>query len=110
MRMPLAVAAVTVIVGLLGAGAGVAAKPTYGCGPGFNLGAYRFSDYLLLPRTKAAIDQGLVTEEIILGGLSFVDRNTNGVVCVQLSEGFEVSSKPFVQYMYNIVDDNASTP
>jgi hypothetical protein len=88
----------------------VAAKPGYGCAPGFDLGAYTFSHYLLLPRTKAAIDAGLIDEATVLAGLTRADKNGNEVVCVQLSLGFEVSSAPFVPYAYNIVDDNASTP
>src|ERR671935_49141 len=83
-----------------------ATNASYGCPPGFDLGAYTFSDYLQLPRTQAAIDAGLIDETMILAALSSVDHNGNGVVCVQLSQRFEVSSKPFGQYMYNIVDDN----
>jgi hypothetical protein len=107
--MPFAVAAVTVIVGFIGTGAAVAEKPSYGCAPGFNLGAYTFSDYLLLPRTEAAIDAGLVDEPTLLAFLAQLDRNGNEVVCVQESQGYDVSAKPFVQYKYNVVDDNAST-
>jgi hypothetical protein len=110
MLMRFAIAAVAAIVGLVSAGLAGATKPNYGCPPGFDLGAYTFSDYLQLPRTQAAIEAGLIDGAFVLAGLSSIDRNANGVVCVQLSQGYEVSSKPFGQYMYNVVDDNASTP
>ena len=95
---------------LAATGAATGGKPSYGCPPGFNLGAVSFADYLELERTAAAIDDGLVTEEAILGGLGSVDKNGNGVVCVQLSRGKIEGNNPFGEYFYNIVDDNASTP
>lgn len=64
------------------------------------------TEYLALERTRAAIEAGLVTEEQILAALDAADRNDNGRVCVQLSEGFERAS--VASYFYNVVDDNAS--
>ena len=66
------------------------------------------SEYLLLPRTAAAIEAGLVDEELILAGFAQVDSNGNGVVCVQLSQGLEQTERPFGQYMYNLSDDNSA--
>ena len=94
-----------------GAGVAEADKPSYGCPPGFDLGAYTFEQYLQLPRTVAAINAGLIDAETVLAGLSArFDHNGNEVVCVQLPLGFEVSSRPFGQYLYNVVDDNSSVP
>ena len=84
-------------------------KPSYGCGQGFNLGALTYDQYLLLPGTQAAIDQGLVSEDRIRAGLMRVDHNNTGVVCAQSVPGWQISNKPFAVYMYNVVDDNAST-
>ncbi len=95
----------------LGEGPAVSAsEPSYGCGTGFNIGRVDFTTYLALPRTAAAIDEGLVSQEVVLSGLMKFDHNGNEMVCVQLSHGFEVSNKPFGQYMYNVVDDSASVP
>jgi hypothetical protein len=105
-----AVAAAAAAGALVGAGVIEGAKPSFGCGPGFDLGAVTFSEYLQLPRTQAAIDAGLTDAAGVLAVLERVDKNENEALCVQLSHGFEVSSKPFAQYLYNIVDDNASTP
>jgi hypothetical protein len=99
--------AVGAILAPLGASAG---KPSYGCPSGMNLGSQTFQEYLGLPRTQAAISDGLATTQDILASLARVDKNGNGSVCVQLSEGFVVSSGPFVTYFYNLSDDNASVP
>jgi hypothetical protein len=50
--------------------------------------------------------------EGILAGASFYDKNGNGVVCVQLSNGFETwaDARPLGEYLYNVVDDASSAP
>src|SRR3954470_12801966 len=89
--------------------AALAAKPATGtCPPGFNLGPVARSDYAGLPRSAAAIEAGLTDEAGILAGFDHFDKNANGVVCVQLSVGFETNNRPFGQYFYNLVDDTAS--
>ena len=99
------------VAALVGAGIAEADKPSYGCPPGFNLGAYTFEEYLQLPRTVAAINAGLVDAETVLAGLGArFDHNANEVVCVQLSHGFETNSRPFGDFIYNVADDNASVP
>jgi hypothetical protein len=100
-----ALAAVLAPLGAAGSG-----KPSYGCPPGFNLGSVTFAEYLALPRNQAVISDGLGTAEQILAGVSSIDQNANGSVCVQLNHGLEVSSAPFAAYMYNVIDDNASVP
>ena len=103
--------AAALVAALVGAGSAQADKPSYGCPPGFNLGAYTFEEYMQLPRTVAAIDAGLVDAETVLAGLAArFDQNANEVVCVQLSHGFETNSRPFGEFFYNVADDNASVP
>ena len=82
-----------------------AGKPSYGCSPGFNLGALTVDQILALPRSQAAIKAGVVDEAGIRAG---VDKNGTGRVCVQLSNGLATSSRPGGQYFYNLVDDNSS--
>jgi len=88
--------------------AAMADKPSYGCGPGFDLGSQTFESYLTLPRTQAAINDGLATAQDILDGLAVIDKNGDGSVCVKLNHGFEVSSRPFAAYLYEVSDDNAA--
>ena len=101
---------VAILVAAVAPGSASASKPGYGCGAGFNLGALSYQQYLLLPGTQAALDQGLASEEGILGGLTHFDHNGNGVVCVQSVPGWLISNKPFATYLYNVVDDNSSAP
>jgi hypothetical protein len=58
------------------------------------------TELLELPRNQAVISDGLGTAEQILAGVSPIDQNANGSVCVQLSHGLEVGSAPFGTYMY----------
>jgi hypothetical protein len=114
-RTRLTITVVIASVGMVAAGAAPsvarANKPSYGCSPGMNLGAYTISDYMQLPRTAAAVDQGLVSADAIIAALSTkVDKNGDQVVCVQLSQGKQVNNQPFGEYLYNVVDDEASTP
>ncbi|HEX7309775.1 MAG TPA: hypothetical protein VF232_01235 [Gaiellaceae bacterium] len=95
---------------LLPTGAFGDGKPGYGCPPGFNLGALTFDEWIALPRTQAAIEAGLTTADDVRAGLAASDKNGNGMVCAQLSHGFEVNNRPLGQYFYNLSDDNASKP
>jgi hypothetical protein len=113
LRLVLTASAVAAVTALTPTTAS-ADKPGYGCPPGFNLGAHALTaeDYASLPRSQAAIDAGLIDVEGILAGASFYDKNGNGVVCVQLSNGFETwaDARPFGEYLYNVVDDASSAP
>jgi hypothetical protein len=108
MRLAVATAGCALAAVLAPLGAAESGKPSYGCPPGFNLGSVTFAEYLALPRTQAGINDGLATPEQILAALAPIDHNANGSVCVQLSHGGEVNSRPFAEYIYNVVDDNAS--
>jgi hypothetical protein len=102
------VCALAVALAPVAAGAG-AGKPGYTCPPGFNLGANNLVQYLQLPRTQAAIADGLTTEEEVATGFAAKDRNGDGYLCVQLSEGFQKNG-PYSVYYYNVTDDDASVP
>jgi hypothetical protein len=65
-------------------------------------------DYGSLPRSQAAIAAGLIDLAGILAGVSSVDKNADGLVCVQVPPGFDVGAYPLLQYFYNVVDNNAS--
>jgi hypothetical protein len=109
-RLAIATASCSVLAALGPFGAAEGGEPSYGCPPGFNVGSVTLEEYVVLPRSQAAIDAGLATPEEILAGVAPLDKNGNGSVCVQLSHGLEVSSAPFAAYLYNVVDDNASVP
>lgn len=85
-----------------------ASKPSFGCPPGFNLGALSAEQILKLPRSQAAIAAGVVDEAGIRAGVASVDKNGTGRVCVQLSNGLVTGNRPNGQFFYNLVDDNAS--
>ena len=85
-----------------------ASKPSYGCPSGFNLGALTPDQIVALPRSQAAIADGVVTADRIRAGAASVDKNANGLVCVQLSNGLLTGKRPNGQYFYNLVDDNSS--
>ena len=84
-------------------------KPRNTCPPGFNLGAKNVAEYLQLPRTQAAIADGVTTAEEVAASFAAKDRNGDGYECVQLSEGFQKNG-PYSVYFYNVTDDNASVP
>jgi hypothetical protein len=90
-------------------GSAAAATPSGGCGTGFDLGPVTIDEAVALPRTQAAIAAGLISESDARAGYAGFDANGNGVICAQLPHGFEVSSRPFGQYFYNFVDDNAAS-
>jgi hypothetical protein len=86
----------------------VAGKPTSTCPPGFNLGAVTFEEYLQLPRTQAALNDGIIDEPTLLAGLSSFDRNGNRILCVQRNTGLDQTARPLGGYLYNVIDDNVS--
>ena len=102
-----AVVAALVMVAAPGA-AQAASKPSFGCSPGFNLGALTTDQILALPRSQAAIAAGVVSEAGIRAGVASVDKNGTGRVCVQLSNGLVTGNRPNGEFFYNLVDDNAS--
>jgi hypothetical protein len=85
-------------------------KPNNGCPPGFNLGPVTIDQAVALPRSQAAMNAGLITEDQLRFSYTGFDRNQNSTICAQLSHGFEVNSRPFGEFFYNFADDNASVP
>jgi hypothetical protein len=85
-----------------------AAKPSFGCPAGFNLGALNVEQILRLPRSQAAIRDGVVSEAGIRSAVAGVDKNGTGRICVSLSHGLVTNNRPGGQYFYNLVDDNSS--
>jgi hypothetical protein len=100
-----------VVAAALAATAGAQGKPSQGCAPGFDLGEVTFEEFVALPRTVAAIADGLITESAVLDHLPSVDRNGDGLVCVQDTPGAAHSNTASLwQYLYNHTDNNASKP
>jgi hypothetical protein len=87
-----------------------AAKPRNTCPPGFNIGPVTIDEAVALPRSQAALDAGLTTEDELRSFYTSVDRNQTGTICAQLSHGFEVTNRPMGEFFYNFADDNASVP
>jgi hypothetical protein len=84
----------------------------YGCPPAFDLGGLTLSESFGLPRIQAGLVAGAYTAEDHIAVFNSVDHNANGVVCFKdvaaLNDGAADASG--WQYLYNLVDDNASVP
>ena len=89
-----------------GQGAG---KPSYGCSAGFELGSLTFEQAADLPRSRAAVDAGLVDRATLIVTYAGFDANGNGLICGKLQPGFTHAAKPFAAYLYNFTDDNSSS-
>jgi hypothetical protein len=107
-RVVTAIAGCAVLATAGAAPAAQAAKPSFGCAPGFNLGRLTLDQVIALPRTQAAIAAGVVSEAALRAGFPSIDRNGTGAICVQLSNGLQTSNRPNGQFFYNFVDDNSS--
>jgi hypothetical protein len=103
-----AIAAALILVAVPAGASAAPGKPAYGCPPGFNLGALTADQILQLPRSQAAMADGVVSEAGIRAGVAGVDKNGTGRVCVSLSHGLVTNSRPGGEYFYNLVDDNSS--
>jgi hypothetical protein len=84
----------------------------YGCPPAFDLGGLTLPESFGLPRIQAGLAAGAYTAEDHIAVFNSVDHNDNGVVCFKdvaaLNDGAADASG--WQYLYNLVDDNASVP
>jgi hypothetical protein len=84
----------------------------YGCPPAFDLGGLTLPETLTLPRIQAGLAAGAYTVDDHTAVFNSVDHNDNGVVCFKdiaaLNDGAADASG--WQYLYNLVDDNASVP
>jgi hypothetical protein len=107
-KIILATLAVALMVFALPQGAS-AAKPSNGCGPGFDLGAITLAEALLLSNVQAGLADGVFDVADLTAGFESGDRNNDGLICFQ---SFPTNASPasLLQYFYNIVDNNASVP
>jgi hypothetical protein len=85
-------------------------KPSYTCPPGFDLGGLTVEQALQLPRIQAGLVAGVYTEEDLAAFYDNADGNGNGVICFQSIPPVETNPASGWQYLYNIVEDNASVP
>ena len=97
-RIAAATGACALVAVLAATGASGQGKPASTCPPAFG-GPLTFEQHLALPRTQAALEAGLVTVGDLQAAFSSIDRNANGLICVQLPHGFEVARAPFINYM-----------
>jgi hypothetical protein len=92
--------------------AAAARRAGSGCPPAFDLGGLTLAESVALPRIQAGLAAGAYTEEDHIAVFNSVDHNANGVVCFKdvaaLNDGANEASG--WQYLYNLVDDNASVP
>jgi hypothetical protein len=85
-------------------------KPSYGCGPGFDFHV-TLAQAAALPKSQKAIDDGLTTLDDLLALYRGYDKNGNGMLCMQEPPGWvDAAQRPLVEYLYNFVDDAASSP
>ena len=108
----LTAACLLVLSGALLSPAVAGGQAGYSCPPAFDLGGLTLAESFGLPRLQAGLAAGAYTEEDHVAVFTSVDHNDNGVVCFKdvaaLNGGAGEASG--WQYLYNLVDDNASVP
>ena len=110
MRMKILAAMATAVLILLAAPqSAFAAKPSFGCSRGFDVGAVTLTQFLDLPRHQAGLEAGAFDEEFLLSVFSQFDHNGDGVVCLKDVAALN-GGVAFWPYVYNLTDDNASVP
>jgi hypothetical protein len=110
-----ALATVAVCAALLGvtivaASASANGRPEVICPEGFNLGALTLEERLQLPKVHAGLEAGVYTVEDIIAVTEFLDRNDNGLLCIQdITQRTENAAEASGwAYLANAVDDNAA--
>jgi hypothetical protein len=83
-------------------------KPSYTCPPGFDLGGLTVEQALQLPRIQAGLAAGVCTAEDLAAFYDSADANGNGIICFQSIPPVETNPASGLQYVYNVVEDNAS--
>jgi len=104
----LALSTALVLAAVVAASAAASGKPGYTCSRGFT--AVTPDGAVGLPRTQAAIADGLISASDALLAYDAIDANGTGVICVKLPHGWEVGGGPFSKYYYEFSDDIASVP
>lgn len=109
MRLKLAALSMGLAFVAFTAPAGADGKPMKACPAGFNLGALTFAKILQLPKLQAALAAGVTTLERVQEVHAFVDKNSNGVLCVQdIAQRGKASPVSGSLYAVVLVDDNAT--
>lgn len=103
----------TVFLGLALVGsaapAGGAEQPVKACPAGFNLGAMTAEERLQMPKLQAALADGVTTIEQVQALDAFLDKNGNGVLCVQdIPQRGNAAPASGSLYAVILVDDNAA--
>jgi hypothetical protein len=80
--------------------------PQLGCPPAFDLGALTFPQFLELPKIQAGLAKGVYDEGSLAALFSVIDKNGDGMICVQTSEN-QPNPAAGWQFQYNSVDNNA---
>lgn len=89
-----------------------AGKPSSTCPPAFDLGGLTLEQALQLPNSQAGLAAGFYDEESVAAVFDTVDANDDGVICFQTIPASGATPNPASnwQYLYNVVDNQASVP
>jgi hypothetical protein len=109
MRRAVVVMVVTALAVSLAPQSALAAKPSRGCPPSFDLGGLTLELALQLPNIQAALADGVDTIEGLTAAFETLDINGDGIVCFQ-SYSSNANEMTLQQYAYNAADNNASVP
>jgi hypothetical protein len=109
-RRTLTTLALVVLAVLLVPHSAFASKPSRTCPPGFDLGGLTVEQALQLPRIQAGIAAGQYTEADLDAFYDAEDSNGDGVLCWQSIPPVDTNPASGWQYLYNVVDDQASVP
>ena len=110
MRSKSLVVFVMVIAVVAGAATASAAEPVDGCPGGFNLGALTAEERLQLPQLQAALADGVTTLDAVQAVDAFIDKNGNGVLCVQdIAQRSNAAPQSGSQYAVILIDDTAAS-
>ena len=111
LRLTVVTAVAVLATTLLAASASAQGKPSYGCPPSFDF-YVTTQEAAELPRSQAAIDDGLISEaDLIAVYQTRFDKNGNNMLCVQEVPGWVPErAEKRAEYFYNFIDDSSSSP
>jgi hypothetical protein len=81
----------------------------YGCPPSFGVGAVTLQQFIDLPRHQAGLQAGAFDEGFLVSVFNKINHNGDDLVCAEDVAALNGGAS-FWQYVYNVVDDNASAP
>jgi hypothetical protein len=88
-----------------------AGKPAHGCPPSFDVGGLTLEEAFELPRIEAGLATEAYEEDFVESTFNKIDHNGDGLVCFQdvfWVTGQRPNPASLWQYLYNLVDNNAS--